>query len=278
MDNNGFDKFDDTEENTSANNTDNSKNSKKKRILLLIILFLLIFCIVIFGFEAYNKRNIKPPESTSPSLTTADSTDDEGLIDNPIHFSKLQKQNEEIYAWIKIDDTKVDYPIVQSASDDSFYLKHKAEDKSWSASGAIYTESANSKQFTDPITLIYGHNGYSDTFFTTLHYFEKEDFFSSHPYFYIYTPGHKLTYQVFSAFKYDDRHILNSFDFRDNEILADFQEVLKNPSSSVVNTRNELDTQIDRYSRIVILSTCITNQKSSRYLVCGVLVNDEKTN
>lgn len=65
---------------------------------------------------------------------------------------------------------------MQSKTDDAFYLRHKAEDKSWSASGAVYTEAANSKDFNDFVTVIYGHNGYSDTFFTTLHYFEKEDF------------------------------------------------------------------------------------------------------
>ena len=43
------------------------------------------------------------------------------LAENPVDFASLQSQNSEIYAWIKIDDTDVDYPIVQSGSDDDFY-------------------------------------------------------------------------------------------------------------------------------------------------------------
>ena len=199
-------------------------------------------------------------------------------IENPIDFAKLQKQNDEIYAYIKIDDTKVDCPIVQSGSDDAFYLRHKAEDKSWSASGAIYTEVANSKDFDDFVTVIYGHNGYSDTFFTTLHYFEKKEFFNSHPYFYIYTPKRKLTYQVISAFKYDNRHILNSFDFNKEASIKEWQDTITNPTSSLKNVRKNLDVPLSINSKIVVLSTCITNQRNNRYLVCGELVKDEKTN
>ena len=202
----------------------------------------------------------------------------EKTVENPIDFAKLQKQNDEIYAYIKIDDTKVDCPIVQSGSDDAFYLRHKAEDKSWSASGAIYTEVANSKDFDDFVTVIYGHNGYSDTFFTTLHYFEKKEFFNSHPYFYIYTPKRKLTYQVISAFKYDNRHILNSFDFNKEASIKEWQDTITNPTSSLKNVRKNLDVPLSINSKIVVLSTCITNQRNNRYLVCGELVKDEKTN
>lgn len=262
------------EDNNSKNSESKEKDNKKK-ILVFILIFILIFCIAAAVITICNKNNSTPPDNNS--TTVSQTTVQESRVENPIDFDSLKEGNDEIYAWIKIDDTKVDYPIVQSKTDDSFYLRHKAEDKSWSASGAIYTELANSKSFGDYVTVIYGHNGYSDTMFTTLHYFEKEDFFNSHPYFYIYTPSKRLTYQVVSAFKYDDRHILNSFDFTQEKVLNEFREMVQNPDSSLKNVRTDLDTDIDNRSRIVVLSTCITNQKSSRYLVCGVLVKNEKT-
>lgn len=250
------------------------EKDKKKRILLFIIVFILIFCIALAVISICNKNN-STPENISTTVPQTVLQNDR--VENPVDFDSLKEGNNEIYAWIKIDDTKVDYPIVQNKTDDSFYLRHKAEDKSWSASGAIYTELGNSKDFGDFVTVIYGHNGYSDTMFTTLHYFEREDFFNNHPYFYIYMPKKRLTYQVVSAFKYDDRHILNSFDFAKEEVLTQFREMIQNPDSSLKNVRTDLDTQLDSRSKIVILSTCITNQKNSRYLVCGVLVKDEKT-
>ena len=258
-------------------NNGESKKKKAKLIILFIIVFLIVFLGVYFGMQLYNQYMIDKPATTQSTTVPPATKQEESKVENPIDFKTLQEQNSEIYAHIIIEDTNVNYPIVQSAANDAFYLKHKAEDKSWSASGAIYTELVNSKDFGDRVTLIYGHNGYSDTFFTTLHKFEDEEFFTNHPYFYIYTPDRRLTYQVISAFKYDDRHIMNSFNFSNNSEFLEFEQYLLNPASALKNVREQLDTELDENSNIVVLSTCITNQKSSRYLVCGVLVKDEQT-
>ena len=253
---------------------EDKKKKNAKLIIIFLIVFVLIFCGVYFGIQIYNNHINETPTDTTVPTTVSEV---QQKVENPIDFASLQAANSEIYAYIKIEDTNVDYPIVQSATDDEFYLRHTAEDKSWSASGAVYTESVNTKTFNDRVTVIYGHNGYGDMFFTTLHRFEKEDFFNNHPYFYIYTPEKKLTYQVISAFKYDDRHIMNSFNFADTVQFLEFEQYLSNPSSALKNVRTQLDKELDEDSKIVVLSTCITNQKSSRYLVCGVLVKDEQT-
>lgn len=253
---------------------EDKKKKNAKLIIIFLIVFVLIFCGVYFGIQIYNNHINETPTDTTVPTTVSEV---QQKVENPIDFASLQAANSEIYAYIKIEDTNVDYPIVQSATDDEFYLRHTAEDKSWSASGAVYTESVNTKTFNDRVTVIYGHNGYGDTFFTTLHRFEKEDFFNNHPYFYIYTPEKKLTYQVISAFKYDDRHIMNSFNFADTVQFLEFEQYLSNPSSALKNVRTQLDKELDEDSKIVVLSTCITNQKSSRYLVCGVLVKDEQS-
>lgn len=259
-------------------NEDDRKKRKIKLILIFIIVFVLVFCAVYFGIQLYNSYVTKPLPTTTTAPVSVSQTVEESKVDNPIDFDGLKAQNEDIYAWIKVDDTNVDYPIVQNPTDDEFYLKHSAEDKSWSASGAVYTELVNNKNFRDAVTLIYGHNGYGDTMFTTLHRFSDEEFFNTHPYFYIYTQDRRLTYQVVSAFKYDDRHIMNSFNFANLEELEEFQSYVQNPTSSLKNVRTDLDKPINSSSKLVILSTCITNQKSSRYLICGVLTKDEKTN
>lgn len=80
-----------------------------------------------------------------------------------------------------------------------------------------------------------------------------------------------------SAFKYDNRHILNSFDLDNASELKELQDTIQNPDSTLKNVRTDLDVELDIKSKVVVLSTCITNQKSSRYLVCGVLVKNEKT-
>ena len=255
-----------------------SNKQKQKKVLLIIAILLVVTGSGIFGYHLYSEYSARKGQETVSSVVASTTVSSgEKTVENPIDFKSLQKKNSDIYAWIKVPGTKVDYPIVQSPDSDEMYLKHSAIDKSWVASGAIYTELVNSTDFDDRVTLIYGHNGYSDTMFTTLHKFEKKDFFDKHEYFYIYTPKSKLTYKILSAFKYDDRHIMYSFDFQNNTEFLDFIKMIQNPTSNNKNTRKQ-DEEYTTDDRIVILSTCITNQRSSRYLVCGVLEKNEKTN
>lgn len=260
---------------------ENKKNSKKNGIRIIFIIIAILLILIGAILIAQNFIDTKRAEAEKENLTTVSSITTSGnqaKAENPIDFGMLQSKNEDIYAWIKVPNTNVDYPILQSGVSDDFYLRHKAENKSYSSSGAIYTQSLNTKTFKDRVTVIYGHNGYGDTMFTTLHKFEDTEFFNENSEFYIYTPNEKLTYQIVSAFKYDDRHIMNSFDFQDNDIFYQFLVMLQNPKSANKNVREKLDHGLTTDDKIVVLSTCITNQKSSRYLVCGVLIKNEETN
>lgn len=255
---------------------ENEKNKKSNGIKIIILLIAIVLIAVGTAMTVkyfYDRINAENEASKITQITTQEVT-----IDNPIDFESLQETNDEIYAWINVPGTKVDYPVVQSTESDNFYLKHSATDKKYSASGAIYTQSLNTTSFNDRVTVIYGHNGYGDTFFTTLHNFEDKQFFDENEYFYIYTPKSKLTYQIVSAFKYDDRHILNSFNFQSNNTFEDFISMIQNPTSTNKNVREQLDREITVNDKLVVLSTCITGQKNNRYLVCGVLINNEKTN
>ena len=92
--------------------------------------------------------------------------------------------------------------------------------------------------------------------------------------FYIYTESRKLTYEVVSAFVYDDRHIMNSFDFSDDKVFKDYLDMISNPRSVSSNTREGVNLDIE--DNIIVLSTCL-NSGEGRYLVQGVLINDEQT-
>ena len=65
----------------------------------------------------------------------------------PVKFEELQAVNPDIYAWITVPGTVIDYPILQHASDNTYYLMHNI-DGSYGYPGCIYTENMNSKDFT----------------------------------------------------------------------------------------------------------------------------------
>ena len=266
-------------------------NEKKKRkrafiISLVVFIVLLAACFLYLYkctpvFHSNNSETAEGAETVGPPDTVPDpDTSDTAveteppLPENPVNFSKQMSTNDEIYAWIYIPNTNVNYPILQSMEDDLYYLR-RGLDRNYDISGVLFTQSCNKRNFSDPVTVIYGHNMTEyGTMFATLHNFEDEDFFKANDTFYIYTPGHILTYKIVSAFKYDNRHIMNSFNFDDVEVRREFFNVVMNPMSIPMSVREGVTLKND--DRIVVLSTCMADN-TYRYLVCGVFVSDERT-
>lgn len=212
--------------------------------------------------------------NTEKYKNSSNTDDGQNLPDNPIDFSALQMQNTDVYAWIQIPGTNVDYPILQSSvEDDNFYIDHDINKQSARA-GSIYSQRLNAKNFSDPNTILYGHNMKNGTMFRDLRKFRDKEFFDQNEFMYVYYPGHILTYRIFAAYRYDDRHILNSFDFNDKTVYMEYLEYAQNPDSMVKNVREGISLTTD--DRILTLSTCMDYGKN-RYLVQGVLIKDELT-
>ena len=253
---------------------------KKKGVLPLVVLLVVFLCGAIGGAGYLLWQKLGADHITSQEVAAADSgesaQEEAPKVKNPIDFEALQKENPEIYAWVSIPGTKVDTAVLQSATDDNYYLNHNERRES-SVEGAAYTQCANAKDFGDPVTLIYGHQVAGDGMFTTLHYFEDPDFFQEHDTMYIYTDDRVLTYRIIAAYQYDDRHILNSYDFSKPEVLQEYYATVTDPASMLVNVREGASLSVD--DKIVQLSTCMDaiNRDNTRYLVTGVLTSEQET-
>lgn len=210
------------------------------------------------------------PESTAPVLP-----------DNPVDFAPLQEINPDVYAWIYVpmgpEKPDIDLPVLQAPQgwDENYYLHHDIN-RNYFFAGCIYTQQINAMDFSDRVTVIYGHNMLDGTMFSNLPWFRDSSFFDQHEYFYIYTPGHILTYRIAAAIQFDTRHLLNCFDFSDDTVYADWlQNYVMEPRTMVRNYRKDLELTLD--DKLVILSTCLEHG-ASRYLIEGVLISDEQTN
>lgn len=214
-------------------------------------------------------ENSRAMEPTLPTEMTANQS-------NPINFDALYEQNIDIYAWIYLPGTPINYPVCQNDDDDAYYLNHNAVDEE-SELGAIFSEHQfNGVNFQDPVTILYGHYGFGDAMFTALHQFERDDFFNEHDKVYIYTPGHVYTYKIFSAFMSDDRHLMGLYNFRSEDGLSKFVADMSNPNAIGANTRSVKTSAGDKF---LVLSTCNAGvlESTGRYLVCGVMVDDFET-
>lgn len=249
------------------------KQEKKKYLVLGALILVIIICIAVIavyymqrkkGEEEYAKI-----QKVAKDIVVAEEPEIEEYV-SPINFEELWAINEEIYAWIEITGTEIDYPILQREGDDSYYLNHTIEGEE-GLPGSIYTEAVNSKDFTDFNTMIYGHNLKGGGMFTSLHEYEDPEFLKSYPYVYIYMPDRMLTYQIFIAAVYDDRHIMYSFDFSNEAGCQEYLDALQELRAEAFCYDESLDVNTD--SKILTLSTCTNGAANERWLVCAVLID-----
>lgn len=254
------------------------ENNNRGKILAVIVIVVLLAILGVLGYIVYDL--ISPsPEINSQVTTTAQSEPDNNsnsgeseLETNPINFDELKAINPEIIAYIQIPGTNVDYPVLQSMDSDDYYL-HRDIYGNYKYAGSIYMQICNLDDFTDRVTVLYGHNMANGSMFADLHDFEDTEFFNSHKEFYIYTEDRKLTYEIVSAYVYDDRHIMNSFNFAEDSVFLEYLDFIQNPRSTLCNSR-ELNRELTVEDRVVTLSTCLDNG-DGRYLLQGVLIEDE---
>ena len=103
-------------------------------------------------------------EETEGETETELATDAQGnqyvrklpTMKNPIDFESLDAVNSDIIGWIRIGALDISYPVAQS-EDNDYYL-HRTFEKKDNFAGCIFVDFHNSSQFTDPNTIVYGHN------------------------------------------------------------------------------------------------------------------------
>jgi len=188
-----------------------------------------------------------------------------------LDWDALHEENGDIYAWIYVPDTAVDYPVLQHPTDNSYYLDYNM-DGTKGYPGCIYTEDYNSKDFSDIHTVIYGHNLEDKTMFSTLHNFEDGELFDKDHYIFIYTEDYVFVYRIFAAYEFNSIHLLDNYDYTNEYVYEDYLKKIYQIADEAANVRE--DIQVTTEDKIVTLSTCTEDHDSGRrFLVTGVLVN-----
>lgn len=258
----------------------------KKRVWMIIAVVAFIGAgVLVFGFietgirkEVVNNeyKNMQEQDEENAEKRQQISEESEETtqreLDIPVDFEKLQKSNSDIYAWITIPGTDIDYPVLQSETDNSYYLNHSAE-KTESVNGAIFSENYNSKNFDDYITVLYGHNMRDGSMFAELHDYEDKSFMKKHSDITVYLPDAILKYKIFAAYLADDKHVLLQYN---QGKTADNRKAYINEIMSKRTMDASLDTTVDldENTKILTLSTCHKAGKNHRYLVQAYLAEE----
>lgn len=258
-----------------------ARNRATVVVLAVLVVVLALGAAGAVGFLVWQQQSAaaalrEAKEAPLPAAEPLYEPEEDSLPLNPIDFEELRQENPDLYAWVYVPNTNVNLPVARREGDDLFYLDHDRHG-AYDAAGTVFSQAANTADFSDPVTVLYGHNMANGAMFATLHDFSDPAFFAENELFYVYVPGHILTYRVVAAFNYDDRHILYSFGFADAAVREGYFASVLAPEDPQANVREGV--VLDADSRIVQLSTCRSAYADDpvRYLVTGVLVDDQPT-
>lgn len=181
-------------------------------------------------------------------------------------YVPLHEQNADLFGWIEIEGTKLNYPVMHTPEDPEYYL-HRAFDGSRSNSGVPFLDGRCFEG--GGIFLVYGHHMKNGTMFAAITSYAKKDFWKEHPTIRFDTLYETGTYEVIAAFyaevysedEVDAFRYYAYADLSDQEVFAEYVEQVKAASLYDTGVGAEYGDQI------LTLSTCEYHAENGRFVV-----------
>ena len=240
----------------------------------VIKIILLAICLCVFIFSAYNIYKYLLEENANKKLnnelmekaiieTPNDNNDNaqenEDMLPISVDFSVLKQENEDIVGWLYLEDSPINYPVVQS-NDNDYYLRRLVNGE-YNIAGSLFMDYRNDSNLEDDNTIIYGHNMKSDEMFGTLQNYKNQEYYENHKIIYYFTQEKKYEIKLiagYTASLEDDIYNLNEINQEQKEKLlqkSDFKS----------------DVDISQNDKLITLSTCSYEYEDARYILIGIL-------
>jgi sortase B len=184
-----------------------------------------------------------------------------------VDLAGVQTENSDVVGWLFFENEDISYPILFSG-DDSSYIR-TALDGTPATAGCIFMEGANTPDFEDSHTIIYGHNMRNLSMFGKLKYYkEQDDYYENHMYFQIVTEDVIYRYQIFAYEDVAADSFVYEVPFAPN---ADFASFL-----SQIYAASDRDTGVaaTEDDKIITLSTCSSD--NDRFVVHALRVDSHR--
>lgn len=242
-------------------------------VLMMLVLAALILLI---------PKEEEPVPTEAPTETTAvteASTEPEETTEPERemlpYMAELYEQNPDIVGWIRIEGTKLDYPVMYTPDDEEKYLYADFEGN-LDLSGLPFVDTDCSMDPESQALLIYGHNMKDGSAFRTLLQYEKQKFLQENPKIYFSTLYEERTYEIMAMF-YDQIYLKTATNFKfyqfiDPETEEEYQEGI-----DYFLDKSILDTGVtaEYGDRLLTLVTCAYHTDMGRYVVVAREVTED---
>ena len=221
----------------------------------LLLFFLLLF--LIGGYTMYDTLLIYNASSGADLRSFRPMAVEEGEEGFVWDMSAL---SEDVVAWLTVDDTEIDYPVMQGIDNNEYLNKDPFGE--YSLAGSIFLDARNAPDFTDPYSLIYGHHMEYGRMFGALDEFLDEDYFENH-----------RTGTLTVAEKVYDIRFFACIE-ADASVRAIFAPTEAEGTLEYVRENADIWREPEG-QRLIALSTCKFPQTTDRIIVFGVLQDEQ---
>ena len=235
-----------------------------RKIVYTIITILLIGLVLISSYLIFKeKKQNEKQENTFEDLIEIVEENIENQEERKIDINKLYEENKDIVGWLKIDNTTINYPIMQNINDPNYYLRRDFY-KNYSSYGTPYM--AKQCNLNSDNIVIYGHHMKNNKMFGELEKYKSKDFYNNHKIITFTTLEKEYSYEIFAVFK-TTVYTKNTFryyeniNFENKKMYNDFINICKDKSLY------QTGIKIKDKEKLITLSTCEYSNKNSRLVI-----------
>ena len=273
-------------EKNSSNACEGGNKERRKSPLWIkigIVIFALVFVVAGFitgrklllnsqGEKAYDELRLQVSQTNyENSMAEAEShktdSDKEQKKENTqqkqMDFTLLKAVNDDIVAWIKLEGSVIDYPVMHGA-DNEYYLHHIYTGEA-NGYGALFADYRNTGLFTDRNTVIYGHHMNDGSMFCSLASYKTQDYYEQFPEMLLYTPDGDYKIELFCGTVESGDSQFVRFDFDSDEDFLNYVNSFKERSTF------KSGVTVEAGDRLVSLCTCSYEINNARFMVIGKL-------
>jgi sortase B len=227
----------------------------KKLVTIFLILILLgVFIFSIFKIFNYyhdiNKNNKENKKLINDVIRVVEDENNESGVKTIVDFSKLLERNKDTKGWIRYNNEKINYPVVQSKNNE-YYLTRDFY-KKYNQAGSIFMDYRNNS-FDDKNVVLYGHSMLDNSMFGSLQDIFKTNFFDKEENNIIELrdlDNNILKYQIFSYYIIEKEEYYITTSFKNDKEYLTFLNTLKNRSYK------DFNINLDANDKTLTLSTC----------------------
>ena len=262
------------------------KRDRRRRLLVILCSFVAVGCFGYFGVYSFfvernemdyeNLSRLKGNSALTGSLfhgVTIHYTEEEEIeLEVLEEYQTLYSKNRKLIGWLKIDDTIIDYPVMQTANNE-YYLDHNFNQE-YDKNGSLFLDKDCDVVRRNTNLIIYGHHMKSGKMFGNLNSYSNEEYGKKHSLIQFDTIYEKGTYEVMYVFR--------SRIYNEDEVVFKYYQFFDAASETVFNSNMQEMAALSLYDtgvtasygdELLTLSTCDSSETDGRFVVVAKRVS-----